>query len=111
MLAEALLSSLRLALRGADAPKLVVKSANALVRASRIGGRVAFAVTNAKTSARIEGMNGNVSVAHCQCDKGDHRPLRAGCAWREPQVSHAIDCDGQYHWWGDTRCPDLSRRW
>ena len=47
MLAEAPLSSLRLALRGADAPKLAVKSANALVRVSRISGRVAFAVTNA----------------------------------------------------------------
>ena len=35
------------ALRGADAPKLVVKSANALVRVSRISGRVAFAVKNA----------------------------------------------------------------
>lgn len=47
VLAEAPLSSLSLALRGADAPKLDVKSANALVRVSRISGRVAFAVTNA----------------------------------------------------------------
>ena len=69
MLAEAPLSSLSLALRGADAPKLVVKSANALVRASRISRRVAFAVTNAKTSARIEGMNGNVSVAPASVTK------------------------------------------
>ena len=69
MLAEAPLSSLRLALRGADAPKLVVKSANALVRALRISGRVGFAVTNAKTSARIEGMTGNVSVAPASVTK------------------------------------------
>ena len=47
MLAEASLSSVSLALGGADAPKLDVKSANALVRVSRISGRVAFAVANA----------------------------------------------------------------
>ena len=69
MLAEAPLSSLSLALRGADAPKLDVKSANALVRASRVSGRVAFAVANAKTGARIEGMNGNVSVAPASVTK------------------------------------------
>jgi D-alanyl-D-alanine carboxypeptidase/D-alanyl-D-alanine-endopeptidase (penicillin-binding protein 4) len=69
LLAEAPLSSLRLALRGADGPKLVVKNANTLVRASRISGSVAFAVTNAKTSARIEGMNGNVSVAPASVTK------------------------------------------
>jgi serine-type D-Ala-D-Ala carboxypeptidase/endopeptidase (penicillin-binding protein 4) len=65
VLAEAPLSSLR----GADAPKLVVKSANVLVRASRISGRVVLAVTNVKTIARIEGMNGNVSVAPASVTK------------------------------------------
>ena len=68
-LAEAPLSSLRPALRGADAPKVVVKSADALVRASQVSGRVTFAVANAKTGARIEGMNGNVSVAPASVTK------------------------------------------
>jgi serine-type D-Ala-D-Ala carboxypeptidase/endopeptidase (penicillin-binding protein 4) len=69
VMAEAPLSSLRPALRGADAPKVIVKSANALVRASRVSGRVAFTVANAKTGARIEGMNGNVSVAPASVTK------------------------------------------
>ena len=69
VLAEAPLSSLRPALRGADAPKVVVKSADALVRASQVSGRVTFAVANAKTGARIEGMNGNVSVAPASVTK------------------------------------------
>ena len=46
VLAEAPLSSLRPALRGADAPKVVVKSADALVRASQVSGRVTFAVAS-----------------------------------------------------------------
>ena len=33
------------------------------MRASQVSGRVAFAVANAKTGVRVEGMNGNVSVA------------------------------------------------
>ena len=62
VLAEAPLYSLRPVLRGADAPKVVVKSANALVSASRVSGRVAFAVANAKTGARIEGKIGRAHV-------------------------------------------------
>lgn len=69
VLADAPLTSLRPLVRGADAPKAVVREADALVKASKVTGRVAFSVANAKTGARLEGMNANVAIAPASVTK------------------------------------------
>lgn len=68
-LAEAPVSALRPRLRGAGAPKVVVKGVDALVRDAGLNGRIAFAVADAKTGARLEGMNTKASVAPASVTK------------------------------------------
>ena len=69
VLADAPLNSLYPRLRGADAPKVVVKSADAIVTASKLSGKVAFVVADAKSGARLEGMNAKTSVAPASVTK------------------------------------------
>ena len=69
VLADAPLTSLYPRLRGADAPKVVVKGADAIVAASKLSGKVAFVVADAKSGARLEGMNAKTSVAPASVTK------------------------------------------
>jgi|TARA_B110000908_G_scaffold165038_1_gene213887 D-alanyl-D-alanine carboxypeptidase/D-alanyl-D-alanine-endopeptidase (penicillin-binding protein 4) len=69
VLADAPLNSLYPRLRGADAPKVVVKSADAIVTASKLSGKIAFVVADAKSGARLEGMNAKTSVAPASVTK------------------------------------------
>jgi D-alanyl-D-alanine carboxypeptidase/D-alanyl-D-alanine-endopeptidase (penicillin-binding protein 4) len=69
VLADAPITSLRPILRGADAPKVVVKGADAIVAASGLSGRVAFSVADVKTGARLEGMNEKTAVAPASVTK------------------------------------------
>jgi D-alanyl-D-alanine carboxypeptidase/D-alanyl-D-alanine-endopeptidase (penicillin-binding protein 4) len=68
-LAEAPIASLRPRLRGAAAPKVVVKDSTALVKASQLSGRIAFSVADAQTGKSLEGMNSNASVAPASVTK------------------------------------------
>lgn len=69
VLADAPAVSLRPVLRGAGAPKVVVPGGGAIVGASKVSGRVAFAVADAKTGKTLEGMNANVAVAPASVTK------------------------------------------
>lgn len=69
VLADAPLSSLYPRLRGADAPKVVVKGADAIVAGSKLSGKIAFAVADAKSGLRLEGMNEKAAVAPASVTK------------------------------------------
>jgi D-alanyl-D-alanine carboxypeptidase/D-alanyl-D-alanine-endopeptidase (penicillin-binding protein 4) len=69
VLADAPLTSLYPRLRGADAPEVVVKGADAIVAASKLSGKVAFAVADAKSGLRLEGMNEKAAVAPASVTK------------------------------------------
>ena len=69
VLADAPLASLYPRLRGDDAPKVVVKGADAIVAASKLSGKVAFVVADAKSGLRLEAMNEKEAVAPASVTK------------------------------------------
>jgi D-alanyl-D-alanine carboxypeptidase/D-alanyl-D-alanine-endopeptidase (penicillin-binding protein 4) len=69
VLADAPLTSLYPRLRGADAPRVVVKGADAIVAASKLSGEIAFAVADAQSGRRLEGMNEKSAVAPASVTK------------------------------------------